>query len=335
MARCGNASGPATDPAGNLPMASNALPQPLRNTPGVSRYALIEFARQHTFVAVFGIAMPLLLFAAFIGYPIVYTVWLSFFEWNGMSPDKKFVGLANYAYLIGDDYFYTALWNNVRWLLVMLAFPVGVGFLIAYALRARLVYAAAFLRTVVFFPITMSLVAVGLMFLLILNPLFGAFDTILRTLGLEFLIREWFGDYKVALYTLAVVSGWAFTGIPMIYYFAGLGDVPKETFDAARIEGAGHMKMMGSIALPQLRPVTAVVVMLTLFESMRAFDLVAAMTKGAPFGKTNVLGYVVYLESFWNSRFGYGATLSVAILVISIALAALVLGKVLKGAFDD
>jgi raffinose/stachyose/melibiose transport system permease protein len=78
-----------------------------------------------------------------------------------------------------------------------------------------------------------------------------------------------------------------------------------------------------------------VVVMLTLFESMRAFDLVAAMTKGAPFGKTNVLGYVVYLESFWNSRFGYGATLSVAILVISIALAALVLGKVLKGAFDD
>jgi ABC-type sugar transport system permease subunit len=316
-------------------MASNALPQPLPDTRGASRYALIEFAHQHTFVAVFGIAMPLLLFAAFIGYPIVYTVWLSFFEWNGMSPDKKFVGLANYAYLIGDDYFYTALWNNVRWLLVMLAFPVGVGFLIAYALRARLVYAAAFLRTVVFFPITMSLVAVGLMFLLILNPLFGAFDTILRTLGLGFLIREWFGDYKVALYTLAVISGWAFTGIPMIYYFAGLGDVPKETFDAARIEGAGHIKMMGSIALPQLRPVTAVVVMLTLFESMRAFDLVAAMTKGAPFGKTNVLGYVVYLESFWNSRFGYGATLSVAILVISIALAALVLGKVLKGAFDD
>ena len=109
---------------------------------------------------------------------------------------------------------------------------------------------------------------------------------------------------------------------------------PLETFDAARIEGAGHFRMMWKVALPQLRPVTAVVVMLTIFESLKAFDLVAVMTKGAPFGTTNVLGYIVYLETFWNSRFGYGATLSVAILVVSILTAALVLGKLLKGAFD-
>jgi ABC-type sugar transport system permease subunit len=213
-------------------------------------------------------------------------------------------------------------------------FPVTLGFLIAYVMRAKLVFGAAFLRTVVFFPVTMSLIAVGLMFLLILNPVFGAFDEVLRMLGLGFLIREWFGDYRVALYTLAIVSGWAFTGLPMVFYFAGLGDVPKETLDAARIEGAGHFRIMRSVALPQLRPVTAVVVMLTIFESLKAFDLVAVMTRGAPFGTTNVLGYVVYLETFWNSRFGYGATLSVAILVLSILMAALVLGRLLKGAFD-
>ena len=140
------------------------------------------------------------------------------------------------------------------------------GFLIAYIMRAKLVYGAAFLRTVVFFPVTMSLVAVGLMFLLILNPVFGAFDDLLQALGLGFLVREWFGDYRIALYTLAVVSGWAFTGLPMVFYFAGLGDVPRETFDAARIEGAGHLRMLLKVALPQLRPVTAVVVMLTIFE---------------------------------------------------------------------
>jgi ABC-type sugar transport system permease subunit len=148
-------------------------------------------------------------------------------------------------------------------------------------------------------------------------------------------VREWFGDFHIALYTLAVISGWAFTGLPMIFYFAGLGDVPKETIDAARIEGAGHVRMITRVALPQLRPVTAVVVMLTLFESFKAFDLVAVLTKGAPFGTTNVLGYLVYLESFWNSRFGYGATLSVAILVLSVALAALLLSTVLKGAFRE
>jgi raffinose/stachyose/melibiose transport system permease protein len=294
----------------------------------------VGFARRHVFVTVFGVAVPLLVFACFIGYPIIYTIYLSFFEWNGMAPQKKFVGLANYAYLFQDKYFYIALVNNAKWLIVSLVFPVSLGFLIAYVMKARLVFAPSLLRTIVFFPVTMSLIAVGLMFLLILNPVFGAFDTLLRSVGLGFLVHEWFGDYRIALYTLAVISGWAFTGMPMIFYFAGLGDVPKETFDAARIEGAGHWRMIRSVALPQLRPVTAIIVMLTLFESLRAFDLIAVLTKGAPFGMTNVLGYLVYMESFWNSRFGYGAALSVVILAIAGSLAAVLLGKILKGAFD-
>jgi multiple sugar transport system permease protein/raffinose/stachyose/melibiose transport system permease protein len=296
--------------------------------------SFIAFARRHVFVTVFGIVAPVALFACFIGYPIAYTIYLSFFEWNGMAATKTFVGFANYVYMLGDNYFYISLINNLKWLAVSLAFPVVLGFLIAYAMRVRAVYFPALLRTAIFFPVTMSLVAVGLMFLLILNPIFGAFDTLLRALGLGFLVREWFGDYRIAIYTLAVVGGWAFTGLPMIFYFAGIGDVPKETFDAARIEGAGHLRMMLKVALPQLRPVTAVVVMLTLFESLKAFDLIAVMTKGAPFGRTDVLGYLVYLESFWNSRFGYGATVSVAILVLSIVIATLLLGKAFKGAFD-
>jgi multiple sugar transport system permease protein/raffinose/stachyose/melibiose transport system permease protein len=99
----------------------------------------------------------------------------------------------------------------------------------------------------------------------------------------------------------AVIFGWAFTGLPMIFYYAGIADIPKETLDAARIEGAGHLKIIRSVALPQLRPVTAAVVLLTIFESLKAFDLVVVLTKGAPFGTTNVLGYLIYNESFWNS----------------------------------
>ena len=244
-------------------------------------------------------------------------------------------GSRTIEYLLQTSYFYTALFNNVKWVAVTLVFPVCLGLAIAYGLRAsRILPSPTLIRTVIFFPVTMSLISVGLMFLLILNPLFGAFDTLLQSIGLGGLVMEWFGDYRVALYTLTVVSGWAFTGMPMIFYFAGLGDVPKETFDAARIEGAGHLRMLTQVAVPQLRPVTAVVVMLTIFESLRAFDLIAVMTKGAPFGTTNVLGYLVYLESFWNSRFGYGATLSVAILAVSILLATFVMRTLMKGAFD-
>jgi multiple sugar transport system permease protein/raffinose/stachyose/melibiose transport system permease protein len=295
---------------------------------------LLQWIGQHAFVAIFGIIVPVAVFALFVGYPIIYTAILSFYEWNGASATREFVGFDNYQELFRDKYIWVALQNNAKWLAVTLGFPVSVGFVIAYVLRSGLVPLPALVRTAIFFPVTMSLIAVGLMFLLILNPNFGALNEALRALGLSFLIREWFGDYQVAIYTLAIVSGWAFTGLPMIFYFAGLGDVPKETFDAARIEGAGHLRMMGSVALPQLRPVTAVVVMLTIFESLRAFDLVAVMTKGAPFGSTNVLGYLVYLESFWNSRFGYGAAISVMILILSSLLAVLVLTRLMKGAFD-
>jgi ABC-type sugar transport system permease subunit len=300
-----------------------------------NRNSLINFARGHRFVTLFGIVVPVGLFLAFIGYPICYTIYLSFFEWNGMAANKTYVGLGNYQFLIHDNYFYIALFNNLRWLVVSLIFPVTLGFLIAYAMRLRVVFFPGFLRTAVFFPVTMSLIAVGLMFLLLLNPVFGAFDSLLRLVGLGVLVQEWFGDFRIALYTLAVISGWAFTGLPMIFYYAGLGDVPKETIDAARLEGAGHLRMITRVALPQLRPVTAVVVMLTLFESFKAFDLIAVLTKGAPFGTTNVLGYLVYLETFWNTRFGYGATLSVSILVVSVALAIFLLGTVLRGAFRE
>lgn len=295
----------------------------------------LTWLHQNAFIGVFGVAVPIIVFSLFVGYPILYTVFLSLHEWNGASPTKEFVGLANYRTMLDDSYVWVALKNNARWLALTLVFPVVVGYTVAYLLRSKLVPFPALVRTVIFFPVTMSLIAVGLMFLLILNPNFGALNEALRLLSLDFLIREWFGDHKVAIYTLAFVSGWAFTGMPMIFYFAGLGDVPKDTFDAARIEGAGHVRIATKIALPQLKPVTAVVVMLTIFESMRAFDLVAVMTKGAPFGSTNVLGYLVYLESFWNSRMGYGAAISVLILVLSSALAVLVFSRLMKGAFDD
>ncbi len=148
------------------------------------RTSFLAFARAHVFVTMFGILLPIALFACFIGYPIAYTIYLSFFEWNGMAPVKTFVGFANYAYMLRDNYFYISLVNNLKWLAVSLAFPVVLGFLIAYAMRVRAVYLPTLLRTAIFFPVTMSLVAVGLMFLLILNPIFGAFDDVLRGLGL-------------------------------------------------------------------------------------------------------------------------------------------------------
>src|SRR6201994_5220038 len=104
------------------------------------RTSFIAFARQHVFVTIFGLLLPVVLFLCFIGYPILYTIYLSFFEWNGMAPAKRFVGFANYSYMLGDKYFYIALENNLKWLAVSLAFPVVLGFLIASAMGYSAVY---------------------------------------------------------------------------------------------------------------------------------------------------------------------------------------------------
>lgn len=292
------------------------------------QWGLWRYFRKHLFVYSTGIFLPLLLYAVFIGYPILHTIYLSFTHWNGLTPDVEFAGLANYRRLVGDAAFKQSLVNNLIWAVVTILFPVVLGFLLAVFLQSGKVYFATLFRSLIFLPVTMSLVTIGLMFSLMLNPAFGAVNEALRAVGLGFLIREWLGDHRIALYTLIAVFGWAYTGMPMILYHAGISQIPTELFDAARIEGAGPVQTLRYVTIPLLSPVTVIVTMLTVIQSLRAFDLVMVMTQGGPFGTTSVLGYFMYKESFWNSRFGYGAAISVVILLLSSVFAVIYLRRV-------
>lgn len=291
-----------------------------------------EILRKHTLVFLLGLVVPLSIFVIFAGYPILYNLFLSLTKWNGLSAEIKFIGLRNYMELVKDPVFLLSLMNTLKWTILSLVFSLGLGLLLSIALFLGKVYWPALFRSLIFVPVTFSLVATGIIFSLILSPDFGLLDRTLRTLQLSSLIRPWLGEYQTALYVLIAIGIWGYVGIPLMLFHAGLCELDSELLDAARLDGASDFEIARHILLPSLRPSFFVVAVLSVLQSLRTFDLVAVMTQGGPAGATKVLGYFMYSETFWNNRFGYGAAISVVILILSSGFAWAYLHRVANNA---
>lgn len=263
-----------------------------------------------------GIIIPLILFCIFVGYPIIRTVQLGFYKWNGFSLEREFVGLENFRRLIADPNFILSLLNNLKWFILTLIFPVCGGLIFAAILSSGRIYLTKLFLVLMLLPTTLSMVTVGVMFGLILNPVFGALNLVLGKIGLSFLQTDWFGP-NIALYTLIAVGSWGFIGMTTLMFHAAMTQVPEELYDTAKIEGAGPIQTFWYVTLPMIRSVITVVTILVAIGSLRAFDLVLVMTRGGPFKKTNVLGYFMWNESFYKMRFGYGAAIGTSILILS------------------
>ena len=273
--------------------------------------------QQHKFVYVMGVGLPLLVFLTFVGIPIIYTVYLSLFEWDGIGVQKTYIGTQNYKDLLGDPNFLLSLKNTSIWTLGTLLMPVTIGLIVAIFLTSTRVYGSGTIRSLVFLPTTMSLVTVGIMFSLILNPIFGAMNLILKGIGLGFLQRDWLSDTSINLYTLIFTYAWLWVGFPLTMFYAGIKQISLELYETAQIEGANLLQTTRFVTLPLLRPVFTSVTIIAVLNSVKAFDLVFTMTRGGPYGRTSVLGYYMYLQSFLSYRYGYGAAISVTILLIS------------------
>lgn len=281
----------------------------------------LHYFGKHKFVYLAGVVLPLALYVVFVGFPILYTVYLSFFEWDGIGRTKTFIGVDNYVTLSTDPAFLRSLKNTLIWTLLTLALPVTAGFLFAVFLTSGRIYMRGAIRSLLFLPTTMSLVTVGIMFSLILNPIFGALNLVLANIGLESLQRDWLSDTSINLYTVIFTYGWLWVGFPLTMFFAGIRQIPEEMFEAAKIEGAGPAQTIWYVTLPLLRPVLTSVTVIAVINSVKAFDLVFTMTRGGPYGNTSVLGYFMYLQTFLSYRYGYGAAISVVILLISTVFA--------------
>jgi len=257
------------------------------------------------------LAPALIMFLIFVINPIVQSIWISFHEWDGLG-DKIWVGLGNYQELLDDDRFYTALTNNVIWLVLFLLAP-PIGLAIALFLNQN-VRGIRLIKSLFFFPFVISLVVVGLVFAWFMDPSFGLLAKLMTSIGLDPI--PILSDENLVTYGIIAAGLWPQIAYCMILYLTGLNNVSPEILEAARIEGAKGWTMLWHIVLPQLRPATFIAIVVTVIGALRSFDLVAIMTAGGPFGSSSVLAFFMYEEALFNYRMGYGAAIATVLFLI-------------------
>ena len=254
-------------------------------------------------------------FLIYVIIPIFQSVWISFYEWDGLG-EAEWVGFANYIELLDDEYFYTSLKNNFIWLILyLLAVPIGL--FIALFLN-QVVFGIRFYKSLFFFPFVISQVVVGLIFSWFYNPNFGLLASIFLSFGLEPIAI--LSDEDLVTYGIIFAGLWPQIAYCMILYLTGLSNVSKDLMEAARLDGAKGLKMLWHVVLPQLRPATFISVVVTVIGALRSFDMVAIMTEGGPYGSSNVLAYYMYETALseYGFRLGYGSAIATVLFLIML-----------------
>src|SRR5215831_13113290 len=228
------------------------------------------------------LAPALVIYSVVVGYPMVYSAYLSLFRWDGISPTKVFVGLDNYIILLTqNDVFWIALKNNAIWLVCALLLPTSIGLGLAILLNSKFRGSHIF-RSIFYFPAVLSLAVVGLIWTWIYHPDLGLLNQLLGALGLKALQRNWLSDPQIALYPVIIAATWNAVGLPMLLFLAGLQTIPEELHEAAKVEGAGPIQRFFYVTFPLLRETTLVVLAITAINALKAYDIIYAMTNGGP-----------------------------------------------------
>lgn len=275
----------------------------------------------------------LLIYALFALYPMVDGLWLSFFDWDGVSDDRHWVGLENYVQIFTQDpVFWRAVENSLIWVVLSLIIPTAIGLAFAVALDQKLRGRNAF-RAALYLPAVIASIAVATMWSWMYNPIFGIVNATLEGLGLEGLIQDWLGDPDIALYSILVAYVWQATGVAMVLFLAGLQNVPAELKEAARADGANHWQVFRAVTFPALMPTFIVVTVLSIISSLKVFDLVYGMTGGGPAQSTQVLALWSYAQSFTLHDYGNG--MAVAMVLLGVTLAVVIPYYIWMGRRDD
>jgi multiple sugar transport system permease protein len=273
------------------------------------------------------LAPGVLIFLLYVIFPIFQSIWISFYEWDGLGP-KTWVGIQNYIDLLDDDSFWTSLKNNLIWLvLYMLAIPAGLA--VALFLN-QTVSGIRLYKSLFFFPFVISQVVVGLIFSWFYAPDFGLLPKIIGFFtGTEVAVLA---DDRFATYGVIAAGLWPQIAYCMILYLTGLNNINPEQVEAARMDHAKGWSMLWHIIIPQLRPATFIAMVVTVIGALRSFDLVSIMTVGGPYGSTRVLSYFMYEQALseYGVAMGYGAAIAVVLFAIMLVFITIFIVRMLQ-----
>ncbi|CAM5502267.1 carbohydrate ABC transporter permease [Streptomyces chartreusis] len=263
--------------------------------------------------------LPTILHVALVWVTALASVALAFTTWDGIGFDSiKWVGLENFEELFSNNpQFWPAVQHNVIWFVVLIVIPTPLGLFLAVQLDKRIRFSRVY-QTAFFLPVVMSMAVIGFVWQLIYNPDTGLINSIIGANEPGKYI-DWIGDPDLNLWAILVAASWRHTGYMMILYLAGLKGVDPSLREASALDGANEWQTFKNVIFPTLRPTNTVVLVVTIIEALRAFDLVFVFNKGAE--GTELLSILVTNNIIGeSSRIGYGSAIAVVLLLISLVV---------------
>jgi multiple sugar transport system permease protein len=286
-------------------------------------------ARHHWWrrVEPYAYLLPAVLFVAiFLLYPAVYTLYVSFTDWDGLT-SPEFIGLDNYLQMFKEPVFGTSVVNTIIWVVATLLFPVGLGLLLAVFVNR--IPLQEFFKAIFYLPYAISATSIAVIWTYMLAPT-GVVNEALEMVGLGMLARPWLLMPPWNTITMLMAFTWQTTGTNMILFLVGLQSIPPDLIEAAKLDGANAFQTFRRVTLPLLRPITTVVVTIAVVNSFKVFDLIWIMTQGGPFRSSETLAVTMYRESFVSFRLGFGASIANFLSLIVILFSIVYLRSIFK-----
>lgn len=260
-------------------------------------------------------ALVLVLFAELV--PVGYTTYLGFTKWDLINP-PKWVGFQNYIEVFSNPALLNALKNTAFWVVGTLIFPVGMALLVAVLISRINMKMQSIYKTIFFIPATLSPTIAGIFWRRVLASQTGSLNSILVALGYE--AQTLITNPEINTFLMIGVGTWLFFGLNLILFLVGLETIPREPIEAAMIDGANQWQVFAYVTFPLLTPITLLVVVNAVINTVRMFDIPWVMIQGGPGRASETLAVSLYRESFLLFRMGLGSAIAVIISMITLGL---------------
>ncbi len=259
--------------------------------------------------------------------PVIYTLYISFTNWDGLNP-PAWIGLNNYMKFFHDPVLITSFKNTIIWVLLILAIPMLLGLVLAVVIRN--IWFSKVFKSIFYIPLAISGAATGIVWYWIYSRS-GLLNSFLVTFGIIEKPVSWMINVPINTYAMILAAAWQSTGLNMILFLMGLQSIPVEVLEASKIDGASSWQTFFHMVLPLLKPVTTIVIILNIIGSFKVFDIIWVMTGGGPYRASETLALTMYKEAFAISHMGYGSAIAVVLSMIVFIIGVVYLGIVSRG----
>ena len=253
--------------------------------------------------------------------PIFINLYESFFSWGAMSSSHKFVGIGNYMKMFKDEVFYTALKNNMIFMIMSVIFQIGLSLIIANTLESKFMRKTQnIFQSIYFIPSLLMVTVGGIAFKMICSPSIGIINPLLELIGINTENIDLLGNAGSATFSIAAMSQWQYIGYTVVLFVVAIQNIPADLYEAADIDGASALKKFFYITLPEIKDTILINMIITITGSIREYDEVFVTTNGGPGYASETLATYLYKVGFRNDQMGYASAIAFFIFIVTFAI---------------